>query len=334
MSKGLPATGSPLLPVTVVRRPAVSGLRLGLVVAFAVASLGVATAIWGARWLERTALESLPVVPHVDTHALFVDATPLVVTLTLGEVQVERASTVEDVLGSLSLWRSMHLANWNEVPEAFRYRGLDNLFARHRHLLADPAQWDTMTPRDWDLVPQPVRTVAYRHMVQYWAGYYGVGRAYDLPPGLVADMLAAIVMSESWFDHRADYRNRDGSRDLGLGGASDFARERLRQLHRRGTVDASFPDADYFDPWKATRFVALWMSLMLNESGGDLDLAVRAYNRGTASAMDSLGTTYLATVYRRLNVFIRNHETPVAWDYAWRKGRELEREDWPWLAAR
>lgn len=282
--------------------------------------------VW-THWLGST---SPPVMP-LNLVDLYIDRAP--VPITIRGSLAPWLTTASELRSSDVLWQRMHLEDWNAVPEALRQDGLDRLLDRYHPILMSPTAWDRMNAAAWDNVPQPVRTLAFRQMVAYWSGFYGVGDVYGIDPTLMRRTLAAIVMSESWFDHRAASVSRGGNRDLGLVQASDYARQRFRALYESGRVDVHLTDEEYFDPWKATRFQALWFRFLLDEAGGSLDLAIRAYHRGIAEAQDQRGTIYLRLVKRRQHRFIENRDGPPAWDYFWRRGLEIEDVEWPWLSS-
>jgi hypothetical protein len=297
----------------------------------AVAVIATAAAVQGYAWFRATVVQTNTVVDRLDVNRLLF---PVVHTEVLVEAAHEFApwrTTEGEIVSSTQLWRRMHLMHWNSVPDRLRAPALDNMLARYHAALFNPQHWDRMTVEDWDHVPQPVRTLAYRHMLDFWSGYYRLGAEYGIPARQIADVLAAIVMSESWFDHRAYFINARGNQDLGLAQASDYARRRVRELHARGTIDVTFEDADYYNPWQATRFAAVWLQLLLDEANGDLDTAIAAYHRGIASAHDARGKEYLQMVRQRFTRYIRNVDAPVAWSYVWHRARDLAHDSWPWL---
>jgi hypothetical protein len=166
--------------------------------------------------------------------------------------------------------------------------------------------------------------MAYIQMVKYWSGYYQVGTRFGLPRGTVTNTMNAIVMAESWFEHRGSHTNPGGDRDIGLGGSSEYCRRTIQRLARDGAIDFTLEEHDYFDPWQATRVVAVWFELMLQEANGDLELAVRSYNRGWPLARRGEGEVYLANVKRLRRRYIRNEDGSPAWHSLFDRARNEE----------
>lgn len=117
--------------------------------------------------LHQRAEAVLPGVRSIDSLTALFESTPMTVSIEAGSDRVPWPTTVHDLRGDVVLWRRMHLADWNRVPADLREQGLDNMLARYRPILMNPSAWDAMDTTDWDLVPQPIRTVAYRQMVAY-----------------------------------------------------------------------------------------------------------------------------------------------------------------------
>lgn len=257
----------------------------------------------------------LPVVPPLDTFAALFDTTPIHLTITADWQKVPMTVPAYLVESDHTLWLKMHFEDWDTVPTPVREAALTKMISRYRGAIDGPRTWARMTAEDWDRVPQPIRAMAFVRMARYWSRHYRIGRDYEIPSELAADTVAALVMVESWFEHRGTYTNRNGSEDLGLGGASAFCRARIRELHALGEVDVDPADSEYVEPWTATRVLAIWFGLMLDEAGGDLDLAIAAYHTGIGDAASQDGKKYAANVRRKRRRFIRNVGAPPAWTF-------------------
>jgi hypothetical protein len=305
------------------RRRALSGiLTIAALVAFAM-PLGVEGV---SRWIEKVH-RTMPVPAHVRLDARLWDHTPVVVTTTAAWQKISVKATVDGVRSDPALWRRMFFDDFDRLPAPLRTEALDAMWRRYGYLVRTPARWDHMTPRDWDLVPQPVRAMAFIEMVRYWSGHYQTGVSYGLPRGTVTNTMAAILMTESGFVHRASYVNGAGNRDIGLAQASDWTRAALTRLHLAGTIDfAPAREADYYDPWQATRVLVVWFGVMLDETRGDLDAAIRAYNRGAPLARAGAGEEYLTAVVDRRRRYLRDETGSETWAFLRGKVRDLPTE--------
>ena len=256
-----------------------------------------------------------PFAPEVGVVASVTDVRPFHVRTTLSWKKVTEVITVHRLLTDHPLWGRMHFDDWDGVPEELRIRALANMVGSYARVLEGPSQWRTMTAAEWDAVPQPIRAVAYLRMVWYWSGLEMVGSEYDLSPSQVAATIAAVVMAESWFEHRAVNQNTFGNRDLGLAQCSDHCREQIEHMALAGEITFRPSEEDYFNPWTATRVATVWFQRELRNAGGDVSLAVRAYHRGIDNALDEKGDLYLQTVQRRRDRYIVNQTASPSWKF-------------------
>jgi hypothetical protein len=285
---------------------------LGLILLVATIPLGV-----GAVQVHRFATASEAPAPMRPPSPLsvFTDARPVTITITTPSWSKVQLSTTADGLRSDHvLWRQMHFDDWDRVPLPLREEALRLMITANAEVFEGRALWRRMRPSDWDLVPQPVRAMSYLRMIWYWTRYEQVGAELGIEPESLAPTLAAIVMAESWFEHRAVNANEYG-RDLGLAQCSDFCRGEIVRMALFGEI-AFFPiEPDYFDPRTATRIATVWFERELLRSGGDVDRAIRAYHRGQDAAMDEKGTAYLARVLRLRERYIITQKASASWAF-------------------
>lgn len=325
----LPVVEQPTIkarPSHVSRDPARTARATRVLLLVVGVTLGVsATAASVQRRVERWLAPPPPIVPGVAIDPIFYDRTPIAVTITAAWQKVHLTKPADALRSDVTLWRQMHFDDWDKIPPDLREDALHAMWDRYGGLIGNPRQWDGMDANDWDLIPQPIRAMAYIGMIRYWSGYYHVGGLFGLPRGTITNTMSAIVMAESWFEHRGSYTNATGDRDIGLGGSSDYCRRTLDRLYRERVIDFTLTEEDYFDPWQATRVVAVWFQLMLEETSGDLDAAVRAYHRGSTAARLGEGEEYLANVKDKRRRFMRNEGSTPAWEFLFVRAAGQER---------
>ena len=288
-----------------------AGRVAGVLVAVALIASAVALSATVSRVLTDT-----PVRPaRPDPIASLTDTTPVTVTTNEGWTKVSRIVTVDAVLHDRSLWRRMRLEDWDRVPATLREPALRAMVRAYPGALAGPSAWRAMTVADWDIVPQPIRAIAYIRMIRHWSVRDRAGAELALEPRQVAPWIGSIVMTESWFEHRALNVNAYGNRDLGLAQCSDYCRAEIAAMGQAGAIDWAPTEADYFDPFVATRVATLWYARELRNAAGDLEIAVRAYHRGPERAWDDRGTRYLEQVRDKHERYLRVVGAPPSWTY-------------------
>jgi hypothetical protein len=283
--------------------------RFRLVVSLALALAGAAC-VGSLKGPARLA-PPLPAAPHLD----LTPAPLLSVTITVDWQPVAIPVTRRMVVSDPALWQQMYIGDWDRLPASLRTPGLQAMVSHYAPVIGDPDSWREMTASDWDEIPQPIRGIAFMRMIAAWAEHDGL-RARTSSGRDVTEVVQAIAMTESWFNHRATHTNAGGDVDMGLGQLSRYARCTLARLASRGTGGLDVvADADYFDPMVSARRLVFWFGLMLEEAGGDADLAIRAYNQGIGRARAGGGDDYLRDVTRVLKRYISTAGMSPTWQY-------------------
>ena len=291
--------------------------RSGVWIAALIAMFGLARLVGFAEPALQHYLQAPP--PRVpaprSAYKTLVDLRPVHFTMTINWSKVKVTSTAEQLVSNPMYWRNMYFDDWDRLPAEVRASALERMVERYRHAAAGPAAWSQLDAAYWDMVPQPLRAVLFPQMIEYWANTYGLTNIYHLDPGDVIATLNAVMMAESWFEHRGININEWGNRDLGLGGCSDRCRRVLAEMAEAGDVDFAFTDEDYFNPWHATRALVVWFGLELIRADGDLSLATRAYHRGfeTAAGSSDEGAEYLANVLRLRRLYFDTRVESTTW---------------------
>jgi hypothetical protein len=246
------------------------------------------------------------------------DLTPaplLIVTITVDWRPAAIPVTRRMVVSDPTLWRHMYIGDWDRLPASLSTAGLRAMVRHYAHVIGDPCRWGEMTPSDWDGIPQPIRGIAFMQMIAAWSDHDRLRERSSSGRDLTR-VVQAIAMTESWFEHRAVHTNPGGDVDLGLGQLSRYARRTLARLARSGAGNlAVVSDADYFNPMVSARRLVFWFGLMLEEAGGDVDLAIRAYNQGIGRARAGAGDDYLHDVTRVLKQYISTSSASPSWRY-------------------
>ena len=223
--------------------------------------------------------------------------------------------TYEEVRTDRRLWVTMFFRDWDRIPAFLRAQGLSRMWATFGDLIDRPASWKRMAAEDWDRVPQPIRAMAFMNMIARWEACQRVSERHNLPYPQVVSRLRAVAMAESWFEHRASNENADGSIDLGLAQATTSTRNLLRSRAASGVAGLPLKDEEYFNPLVASRVLVYWFSLMLEETGGDLDLATAAYHVGSGRARRGEGREYLEGVLKLQARFMDGRSASPAWRF-------------------